>query len=695
MEIPVRTRAFALAVLAMLLYLPALSGGFLEWDDRALVLENRVAALPPVSAAREAFAHPVGTTWWPLRELSYALDHAVWDFRPQGFHLTNVLLYALTCVGFYLGARRFLGEGPGFLAALLFTAHPLHAEPVAWISGRKEVLCGLFLVLAWGSLMGEGRRRYLLGLLFYAAACLSKTAALPFPLVWWLQDRKRSWKALAPFLLVMGVLSAVQWRLAAGAGVSGTYESLKPALMTPLLSVLDQAGALVLPLGLSPAYPVDLGSPDALRLLGWALAALGSWAALRRPEARFGLAWALLFLLPVINLGVATSTPRADRYAFLPSMGACLAAGCLLKRRRAVALALAFSALAWVRGGTWVDDLHLWRPAVRRHPDSFVAAGGLGWGQVRAGRIGPARQALERMARIDPSSPLAHHQLGGLFRSLGERERALLEYGEANRLYAEMAKGREGVRVASGYGAERIQCLLELGEVVLSLGDPGSAARHAQAAVDLDPSAARSWAYLGLWRAEAGDLPGGIQACDQALALSPGLPEAHWHRARLAQRMGETIFLTSTAGEAWKPAARAAFERAAAECRWILLANPPSPERADVLSRLAFAEIRLGNLADSPVEAARRRARAERIYADMLPGTQSEADRRNLSGLWRIKAAEHAARGEWAYALEAAEGASQLQPEDRDLHRMAAELARLSGHPEKAAPHELRLAEPE
>ena len=63
MEIPVRTRVTALAVLSVLLYLPSLSGKFLEWDDRSLVLENRVAALSPWAAAREAFAHPVGTTF--------------------------------------------------------------------------------------------------------------------------------------------------------------------------------------------------------------------------------------------------------------------------------------------------------------------------------------------------------------------------------------------------------------------------------------------------------------------------------------------------------------------------------------------------------------------------------------------------------------------------------------------------------
>ena len=156
-----------------------------------------------------------------MRELSYALDHAVWGFRPEGFHLTNVLLYACIVAAFYLVSRKTVGEEAAFLSALLFAVHPIHAEAVAWVSGRKDLLAAFFVILAWGSLSGEGKGRYVLGLFFYVAACLSKTAALPFPLAFWFLDRRRSWKALSPFLLVMAALGILQWRLAAGAGVAG------------------------------------------------------------------------------------------------------------------------------------------------------------------------------------------------------------------------------------------------------------------------------------------------------------------------------------------------------------------------------------------------------------------------------------------------------------------------------------------
>ncbi|CAM9712374.1 unnamed protein product, partial [Discosporangium mesarthrocarpum] len=66
----------------------------------------------------------------------------------MGYHLVNVLVHSLTCVGTLLLSRRvFSGqELPALMSSLLFTTHPVHVEAVAPLVGRADLLCGFFSV---------------------------------------------------------------------------------------------------------------------------------------------------------------------------------------------------------------------------------------------------------------------------------------------------------------------------------------------------------------------------------------------------------------------------------------------------------------------------------------------------------------------------------------------------------------------
>ena len=94
----------------------------------------------------------------PLTWMSLGLNYTLGGMNPWGYHLGNVLIHAMNAVVLYFVARRLLIAG-GFsggspllwgasFAALVFGVHPLRAESVAWITERRDVLCGLFFLLA-------------------------------------------------------------------------------------------------------------------------------------------------------------------------------------------------------------------------------------------------------------------------------------------------------------------------------------------------------------------------------------------------------------------------------------------------------------------------------------------------------------------------------------------------------------------
>ena len=63
-----------------------------------------------------------------------------------------MLLHALTAVLLFLVLRQMTGRlWPCAFAAALFAVHPLRAESVAWVTGRKDVLSGVFFMLVLGA----------------------------------------------------------------------------------------------------------------------------------------------------------------------------------------------------------------------------------------------------------------------------------------------------------------------------------------------------------------------------------------------------------------------------------------------------------------------------------------------------------------------------------------------------------------
>jgi len=152
-------------VLVGLAFQPALGAEFQSWDDEANILWNHQFRGLDGSHVEWMFTTVHMGPYQPLAWLSLAIDHALWglggpDRFPEApwYHLTSVAIHALAAVAFFFLARRLLARFFGrtevqvdfaaFLAAAFFAVHPLRVESVAWVTERRDVLCGLFYVLA-------------------------------------------------------------------------------------------------------------------------------------------------------------------------------------------------------------------------------------------------------------------------------------------------------------------------------------------------------------------------------------------------------------------------------------------------------------------------------------------------------------------------------------------------------------------
>ncbi len=189
-------------------YWPAVQNGFV-WDDTALVLRDpfiRSWRLVPAGFGHYLFTDATASNFYrPLQRLTYTLDYALYDFRPAGYHLTNILLQVAAAMALWLFARKLTGfwgsrvtEVCVFLACVAWAIHPLHSSAVIYVAGRADLLAAAFgffgLYLVETAL--TGKRKLLCwggAALCLLCAMLSKESGVIFPLISLVLFTGRKW----------------------------------------------------------------------------------------------------------------------------------------------------------------------------------------------------------------------------------------------------------------------------------------------------------------------------------------------------------------------------------------------------------------------------------------------------------------------------------------------------------------------
>ncbi len=179
-------------VLAASLYLINLPGTwiyddlYIAHDDQRLQHVNRWHEY----LTTDYFAGAVDNLWRPLTSISYAVEWWLHGERAWPFHLVNLLLHAaVTLLVAKLGRRLTGSRSVGFIAGLLFAAHPIHVEAVTGIVGRAEEMCTLGvlggLLLFIGRAMTVRRAFAVTGCFLFAALSKEQGVFLPFMLLGW------------------------------------------------------------------------------------------------------------------------------------------------------------------------------------------------------------------------------------------------------------------------------------------------------------------------------------------------------------------------------------------------------------------------------------------------------------------------------------------------------------------------------
>lgn len=548
----------ALAAVTLAVYWQAAGFGFIKMDDEPYVTQNpHVTSGFTAQGIVWAFTGAGAGNWHPMTWLSLMLDREIGGVAPGTFHITSIILHVLNTLLLMALLNRLTGAfwRSAFVAGL-FALHPLHVEPVAWISSRKDVLSTFFWFLGLLAYVQYARRpgrgRYALVAALFAFALMSKPMAVTFPLTlllldFWPLKRWRGWQSViekAPLFVMSAIGSALTIWAQRGVGAIQHFDELPfgARFLNAVVSYVVYIRQMIWPNRLGLFYPHP-GPSLPMWHVGLSLLALAAITYLairarRRPYVLFGWLWYLITLVPVIGVLQVGGQAIADRYTYMPLLGLFVVVVWLIgdavgdRKPAAVAGAAVLLVLALVahrQASYWRDNETVWRhdiavtrrnaiayhnlsivlgeqkriseaiecaiKAVRINPHQIEACCNAGYWLTEQGKLDEAEAWLRRALKIDPNHTEANANMAAVMNRLQRYDEAFSYCARALRT------GERQDEIRRIYGI----ALCNAGLARAQRGDVKGALGFFLRAIDIDPNSATARRYADMARQQLGN----------------------------------------------------------------------------------------------------------------------------------------------------------------------------------------------
>ena len=561
----------AIAVAGIAAYANSFSAPFVLDDLLAIVTNPSIrhfgsALQPPLDAAT--------ATGRPVLNVSLAVNYASGGVGVRGYHAVNLLIHVCAGLALFgivrrtLALRRTDATFVAFVAALLWTVHPLQTESVTYVVQRAESLMGLFYLLTlYGFVRGakysevRNQRSEVSGLppaairplgsgLWLPVSVLScllgmgtKEVMVSAPVMVLLYDRtfvsgsfRESWRrhrsyyaALAATWLPLAWLVAASHgrNNTAGFGVAVSWWQYALTQFPAIVRYLELAAwphPLVFDYGAQWVDNAWSVLPQAALVIALGI---GSVVALwRRPVWGFFGFWFFSILAPTsIMPGLRQTMAEQRMYlALAPVMvGSALLLAQLGARGRWAGIGLAL-ALAWLtarRNENYRSNLSLWADTVAKVPDNAFAQHNFGLALFEQDRPREAEEHYRTALRLNPNLPETHNNLGVVLTTDKRLPEAIAEYEEA-------------LRLKPGYADAHNN----LGFALAAVGQWTGAIAQFTEALRLKPGYAEAENGLGSALAGAGQTEEAVAHYERALQLKPGYAEAHNNLGSAFMKLG-------------------------------------------------------------------------------------------------------------------------------------------------------------
>lgn len=557
-----------LAILTFIAYQPALDNQFVDWDDYAYVVDNDlVRQQNNQTGIKDIFSRPVSLNYHPVTILTMRWNDNVCAECPNGisakpFIGCNIFLHMLNAImvfylAFLLSKRNWFA---GIFCAIVFALHPMHAESVAWVSERKDVLYVFFYLaglLFYNRYLDELFNRdkkpeykwLIITLACFVLSCLSKAMAVSFPLAmmlvyFWKDKSDSSLQALRntftnrrlleylPFLVVAVFFGLMAFSIQSGDDFGGMLQVTEKSLAINEFKAFTifqrfQFAAygfcmyiykFFVPSGFSALHPYPSqteyeNNPIYIILLITTIIVLAAVAlSIKRTRLFvFGIGFyfiTVVFVLQFVSVGVAIT---ADRYTYLPFVGLSFMIALLVEKlpRKIRYAALGLAAIA---GITWLLQ-------TRSQVDKWQNSDTL----------------LSQVIKRYPNAEQAYSIRGNYY---GKQAGISAMKGDTAMQRQYIEKAEQDFTKAIQLQSNRVDVYEGMGNVHGMKGNRNEAIKMYNKAIELDPQRSSSYVNRGVTYEISGNYQEALKDFSKAIELETK-PVHFLYRGMLRQKSGD------------------------------------------------------------------------------------------------------------------------------------------------------------
>ena len=458
-------------LLTVLLYSNSIQNGFVNWDDDVSIIKNPDIRSLDRSTISNMFNNSYNGMYQPAVMISFAINYAIHDLQPEGYHLTNLLFHLLNILLlFVFVTMMFKNNILALVTALIFAVHPMHVESVSWITERKDVLYAAFylssLIFYLKYYQSDYRRRYLcFAFIFFLCSLLSKTNAVTLPLILIAIDvyfgRYKTKTAIIEksffllFAILFGLIAIKSQAVLSDGAFRNVSYNLFDRLVIASNAFVFYIVKFLLPFHLSSLYPFPLKQHGFLPpqyylsvflTIGFVYASIKlilnqSIAIETRKMIKFAVLFYVLSISIVIFIPVGKADV-ADRYSYLPFIGLSLYFYALIelilktkfriiKIVAGFGLMILFSLLTFQRNKIWKDSSTLWTDVIRKFPSSELAYYGRANYKQSVVDINGALLDFSKAIDLYPSFAMAYNNRGAIKLYLKDYDGALKDLNKS------------------------------------------------------------------------------------------------------------------------------------------------------------------------------------------------------------------------------------------------------------------------
>jgi tetratricopeptide (TPR) repeat protein len=394
------------------------------------------------------------------------IDYQIHGPNAGGYHLTNLILHIIsTLLLFWLFQRMTSEIWKSAMVAGLFALHPIHVESVAWIAERKDVLSVFFGILTLCFYVHytekRGIKRYLLVLLCFVCALMSKPMLVTLPVIMILLDYwplrrfdlnnnhfiRWQFKEKTPFFILSIIFSVITFY--AQFNPYGNHYPPFLRIENAIVSFMVYPLRLLWPYDLTIHYPLLRQIPLWQVSGAFFLIIIISYVVIKSvkhlPCLLVGWLWYIITVLPVLGIVKQIGDfARADRFTYLPSIGLTImlvwGSSSLLSKATirnkilfpaGITILLMMATLSWKQCGYWKNSVVLFNHALSVTKNNSLAHNDLGLALYEKGKIEEAIVHYNEALRITPRYPFAYNNRGVAYAKLGQYQKALDDFNRS------------------------------------------------------------------------------------------------------------------------------------------------------------------------------------------------------------------------------------------------------------------------